>query len=208
MAAAHDLLTFQEALEAINQPTVAHQDQLEQFVSGISSRVDALCGPVVQRTVTDERHNGGRKRVFLDLAHAASVTSVSEWANGTETVLTEETLSTQPDDAWLLDNAGAYSFIWRRSSGSDMIFAVGRRNVVVAYTAGRHADTASVDEAFKTAGSAVLRRLWKREQSSWAHTPDFFDDTENPRPSLTFFKAVDPMVRELLADELLPPVGM
>jgi hypothetical protein len=178
------------------------------FVTGVSKRVDELCGPVVRRQVTDERHDGGKARVFTDLEHAVSVQSVSEWSGGVETVLEEETLSTLPAAGFLLDSKGAYSFIWRRQAGSDCRFVVGRRNVVVAYRAGRYESTTVVGEVFKTAAGSVLRRLWKREQDSWAHSPALPTDNEDPQTTMRFFKAVDPMIKELLADELLPPVGL
>lgn len=206
-----DLLDLDEARRAVNLPspsTSDADDDLKLFVSGISGRIDELCGPVVQRTITDEKHDGGRCRILLDLQHVSSVTSVSEWAGTTETTLAAETNASKPASGYLLDPVGPYGFVYRRASNGDATFPAGRRNVLVTYVAGRYADTAAVDERFKLAASAVLRRVFKREQSSWAHTPDFFTDTENPRPGLMFYKAVDPMLIEFLADELLPPVGI
>lgn len=199
-----------EARSAVNLPTgnTNHDVDLQLFITGISGRVDKLCGPVVQRTITGERHNGGASKVLLDYQHVATVTSVAEWSNTTETVLTAETDASKPATGYLLHTVTPYAWIVRRSGNADALFPVGRRNVVTTYTAGRYTSTATVDETFKLAATAVLRRIWKREQSSWAQAPDFFDNTENPRPSLSFFKAVDPMVKELLADELLPPVGL
>jgi hypothetical protein len=210
--ATRDLLTLVEARSAVNLPvgSTTHDVDLQLFITGISGRVDKLCGPVVQRAVTGERHNGGRSKVLLNLQHVASVTSVVEWVGTTQTALTAETDSTKPANGFLLDSGegGIYAWVWRRSGNGDATFPAGRRNVVVAYTAGRYAATASVDETFKLAAGSVLRRIWKREQSSWAQTPGFFEDTENPTAGLGFYKAVDPMVKELLCDELLPPVGL
>lgn len=212
MAAARDLLTLVEARSAVNLPAggESHDTDLQLFVTGISGRIDKLCGPVVHRTITGERHNGGACRVLLDWQHVDSITSAAEWSNTTETTLTEESDNTKPSNGFLLDTGerDIYAWVIRRSGNADARFPSGRRNVVITYVAGRYADTAAVDETFKLAAAAVLRRMWKREQSSWAHTPSFFPDTEDPRPSMVFFKAVDPMVKELLADELLPPVGL
>lgn len=212
MAKPTDLLTLNEAKTAVNLPQASGAaeltGELEMFVTGISSRVDALCGPVVHRAVTGERHDGGRRRVFLRETPVSAVTSAAEWSRGTETVLSAESDATLPADGYLLDHSGLYSFVWRRSAGEDSKFPAGRRNVVITYTAGRYATTATVSEQFKLATAAVLRRIWKREQSAWAQSPDFFPDTDNPAPSMTFFKAVDPMIKELLMDELLPPVGL
>lgn len=205
--AAADLLSLAEARSAVNLPTGAgaHDTDLQLFLTGLSRRIDQLCGSVVIRTVTAERHDGGSHRIWLEKSPASSITSVSEWLDTTETVLTSETDSVKPADAYLLGNTGPLSFIRRRNTGTDARFATGRENVVITYPSGRYADTASVDELFKLAAASILRRIWKREQSSWAQEPDFFPDTENPRPGLQFFKAVDPMIMEFLADELLPP---
>lgn len=207
--AVNDLLSLVEARSAVNLPEGATQQDvpLTLFVSGLSRRVDKLCGPVVIRAVTAERHDGGAHRIWLKQSPASSITSVSEWLDTTETVLAAETDGVKPADAYLAGKTGPLSFIRRRNTGTDGRFAVGRENIVVAYQAGRYANTASVDELFKLTASSILRRIWKREQSSWAQSSDFFSDTENPTPGLRFFKAIDPMIMEFLADELLPPAA-
>jgi hypothetical protein len=82
--------------------------------------------------------------------------------------------------------------------------------VLVTYEAGRYADTASVDARFKTAALAILRRFWARETPSWVRgTGGFADLVSNPavEPGTPgFFRAVQPVVNELLADQLLGPV--
>lgn len=210
MAEATDLLTLAEAKSAVNLPTgTTTQDaSLALYVSGISKRVDALCGSVVQRTVTDERHNGGAGLIMLDKHYATTITSFSEWQNTTEKVLTAETDGSKPADAYLLEPGDPYGFVYRRMSGSDATFYSGRRNLVVTYTSGRYAATASVDSQFKLATSSILRRVWKRESSGWSQQPSFYSDTENPTDPLTFYRAIDPMIREFLNDQLLPPVGI
>lgn len=213
--AAHDVLTLDEAGAAVNLPSgsTAQDPRLQLYVSGISGRVDKLCGPVVQRTITGERHNGGNRgcsKILLRTQHVDSVTSLTEWAGTVQTALTAETDSVKPVNGFLLDTGEGdiYAWVIRRSGNGDASFPAGRRNIAVTYVAGRYADTASVGETFKLAVGSVLRRIWKRESSSWAQSPDFFADTENPTPGLGFYKAVDPMVCELLGDELLPPVGI
>jgi hypothetical protein len=212
--AARDLLSLEEARRAVNLPSPASENTqdttLQLFVTGLSGRVDKLCGPVVQREVTGERHNGGRSKVLLALQHVSVVTSVVEWAGTSSTTLTEETDGTKPAAGFLLDpgEGDIYAWVRRRSGNGDATFPTGRRNVVVGYTAGRYADTASVDETFKLAATAVLRRLYKRESSSWSQSPSYFEDTDAPAAMVGFYKAVDPMIKELLCDELLPPVGL
>jgi hypothetical protein len=211
--AAHDLLTLAEGRSAINLPDPEQpnplDDELQLFITGLSGRVDTLCGPVVQRAVTGEEHDGGRERILLRKQHVTAVTSAVEWQNGVSTALTVQTNASPAGTCRLYrGDQTIYAWLLRMSGTSKIKFADGLGNVVVGYTAGRYTATATVDTTFKLAATAVLRRLWKREQSSWAQAPDFFPDTDNPAPSLAFFKAVDPMICELLAGEMLPPVGI
>lgn len=204
--AATDILSLVEARAAVNLGSSQDRDtQLQTHVTAISQRIDKICGPVVNRTISAEAHNGGVWRIWLDHTPVSSVTTVLEYRHTTETELTAETNALKPGNAYLLDHQGLRYYIWRRSGGADTNFPTGRRNVLVTYVAGRgFADTASVDAKFKLAAEAVLRRTWKREQSAWGQSQDFFADVENPAPTLGFYKAVDPMVRELLEDEILP----
>jgi len=209
MADETDILTLGEARTAINMPAVDHDVELEVFVTGISHRIDDLCGPVVVRTVTDEVHDGGKSRVWLRETPVDSVTTVVEWVHTTSNSLTAESNTSKPASSFLLDSTGPYSYLWRRSGGADSNFSSGRRNVVITYEAGRYASTATVDAKFKLAAQSILRRTWKREQSSWAQSAGAISEFDNLEVgSLRFFKAVDPMIREFLTDDLLPPVGI
>lgn len=205
--AVEDLLAIDEARSAVNLPSGATQQdgELKRYLTGLSRRVDDLCGPVVIRTITDEEHDGGVHRIWLRKSPADSVTSVSEWLNTTETALTAETRASQPADAYLHGHTGPLHFIRRRNTGSDARFPTGRQNVLVTYEAGRYASTADVDELFKLTAASILRRIWKREASSWSQSTDFVTDTEGATPQRSFFRVVDPMIKEFLADELLPP---
>ena len=201
------LLSREEAYEAINDTasaqSVASPDRDPEFVGvwvpAISRRVDELCGPVVVRTVTDERHDGGVYAIQLSKSPVLTVTTLVEYASGVVTTLTAEQDATLPDDGYLLETLGSTTFVYRRSSGSDRLFAYGRQNVKVTYEAGRAADTDAVDAKFKLAAGAILRRLWSREAGAWARGGDPFTEA-GVGPG--FFKAIDPMVREFLSDEM------
>lgn len=212
VVATTDLLTMPEARRAVNLPDPESGNsmdiELQLFVSGISDRIDELCGPVVQRTISSELHDGGVAKILLNKQWVSSVTTATEYVSTTGTTLTAESNSSKPSSAYLLESVGPYSWLRRRSSGGDTLYASGRGNIDVTYVAGRVASTAAVTEQFKLAASAVLRRLWKREGSSWSQQPSFFPDTENPTPTLQFYRAVDPMVKELLCGQILPPVGI
>ena len=201
--AATDIVSLDEAKTALNITTDAHDPVLEQWVSAISELVDAYCGPVVIRTVTDEAHNGGGTLLFLRHRPVASVASVTEYASGTATVLTAESL----------DAAGTFRFdadlgvIARRTSWPDTRF--GASGVLVTYEAGRYASTDDVSPRFKTAVLAILRRFWARETPNWVRGSGGFADLV-PNPAVepgtpAFFRAVQPVIDELLADQRLAP---
>lgn len=204
--ATNDLLTLAEAKTALNLEASAttHDTELALWITAVSTRIDKLCAPVVIRTVTDETHDGGRSCIRLrkapvSEASATTVTSVSEYDQTTLTALTAETNGSKPAQAFAFDQV--LGLLYRRSSGSDASFVSGRGNVLVTYQAGRYSATATVDALFKLAAGAILRRLWQREQGAWATGGDPFVESTGSG----FFNAVDPMVKELLGDELLPP---
>lgn len=199
-----DLLTLAEAKRAINVPAswAVHEDELALFVAGVSGRIDDMCGPVVVREVV-EWHDGGESSIWLRQPPVASVTSVTEYDSTTATVLDPEDEATVPADGYLAELDGHFAVVRRRSGGSDLRFGSGRRRVKVAYSAGRFATTSAVDAKFKLAAGAILRRMWQREAGSWARGGDPFAGDESV---VGFFRAVDPMVAELLADELRGPV--
>jgi hypothetical protein len=204
-----DVVTLDEAKAELNITNTDSDPVLERWVSAVSELIDSLCGPVVVRTVTGEAHNGGGTVLFLRQHPVSEITTVTEYASGTATVLTAESPTV----------AGTYLFnptlgtVSRRSSWNNYPF--GASGVLVTYEAGRYADTASVDARFKTAALAILRRFWVRETPSWVRgTGGFADLVQNPavEPGTPgFFRAVQPMIVELLSDELRgairPPVG-
>ena len=196
-----DIITLGEAYQAINNPAATgHDDELRRWISAVSERIDDMCGPVVQRTITSELHNGGCDRIWLKHGPAASITTLTEYDFTTATVLTAETNASKPADAYLLETIGALSFVWRRTSGGDGRFPPGRLNVDVTYVAGRYADTASVGPQFKLAIEQILRRLWARDGGAWARGGDPFD-TGSP----AFFDAFKQSVHEFLNDDLRGP---
>ena len=203
------LLSRTEAYEAINDATSANagasdrdREVVDIWVPAVSRRVDELCGPVVARTVTDERHDGGVGFVRLVYGPAFSITTVTEYAAGTATVLAEEQDDTLPANGYLIENYRSGALLRRRASGSDTRFPLGRRNVKVTYQAGRFANTASVDPKFKLAAASILIGLWSKYGGAWARGGDPFTEGSQPQ----FFDELSHNVKRWLSDELRAPV--
>lgn len=159
MADTLDILTLVEGKSALNIPSTDNQydTELAQVITAASRIVDDVAGPVVQRTITNEPHNGGAVFVALDNAPVVSVTSVTEYTGSSSSVLTAETTPGLAGAGYLL----ADDVLWRRSSGYDRWWATGRANVLVTYVAGRYANTAAVDSLFKEATAVALVHLWQ-----------------------------------------------
>jgi hypothetical protein len=132
------------------------------YITSVSRLLDKVCGPIVQRTITDEVHDGGSNMIMLSEWPVASVTSVVEYQGHTAVTLTEEAVTTSPANGFLceFDNGE----VFRRAGKRDWTFYRGRRNILVTYVAGRYATTATVDARFKRAALITLRNLWSREQ--------------------------------------------
>lgn len=162
MAADLDVLTFDEAKAAINNNADDKNiGLLSAYITGVSQFLDTLCGPIVSRTVTDT-FDGDLPAVFLKSWPVLSVQTVTEYTGTTSQLLTAQTPGTAPDFGYLLDLASGQ--IRRTEGGTARNFKSGVQNVVVEYTAGRFADTESVDQRFKRAAGLVLANIWRRER--------------------------------------------
>lgn len=178
--ATNDVLSSAEALAAVNL-TADSTGRLVILTSAVSQQLDELCGPVVQRTVTAETHDGGSTFIALDERPVASVTTVTEYAGTTSTTLTAESNTSKTGNDYFLDTGGV---IRRRSGGGDSRFPTGRGNVAVTYVAGRAANTAAVDAKFKQAAAMMLRNLWVSEAASGSETIGAFTDQIAVNPLL------------------------
>lgn len=207
MADLLDILDEAEAKRAAfgtDAAAAAHTEQVARAITAVSRRIDALVGPVVQRTVT-EYHNGGSGSIYPYKTPVVSVTTVTEWNGSTQTALTADTWGTAgAANGYATDGAGHVFRILRQTSGYGSTFLAGDRSVRLVYEAGRFATTADVDPLFKEAAAEVLRRLWNREAGAWARGADPFDTGDGMGTS-RLFRAVDYVVDELLAHEKPPP---
>ena len=200
-----DILTTAEAIQAASGMDDANlSGQLEQMVSAVSARLDELVGPVVNRTVTEYHDGGGSIRPRQ--TPLSAVTTLKQWNGSTITTFTEDTWGVAGNaDGFFVEESGSYSHdtrIVRRASGTSMAFAEGCRSLELVYVAGRAASTDAVPARYKECAAEVLRRLWDRESSAWARGNDPFGEDV---PAFRFFRAFDYVVKEHLADEMLPP---
>jgi len=195
--AAEDLVTVSEAKSALRLGTTANDTLLAAWITAVSVRVDELCGPVVNRTVTAEAHDGGMTVVFPKLVPFSSVTTVTEYDTaGTGTVLSAEDFDTKPANAYLVDG----ELLRRRSSGGDSWFAYGRKNVIVTYVAGRVANTAAVTEQFKRSALIILAHMWREEHGQASTT----FNTDDGLVTVGAGWAIPRRARDLLGNQMRP----
>lgn len=176
MADTLDILTLAEARLAIDV-SAGHDAELAQAITAVSRAVDDLCGPVVNRTVT-EYHDGGWDHIRPRQTPVSSVTTLKEWDGSTVTTLSADSFGAAGNgDGYLVVESDSYAHdarIFRRSGGSTYLFASGLRAVELVYVAGRAASTAAVDAKFKNAAGTILRDLWSRAAAAWARGEDPF----------------------------------
>lgn len=186
-----------------NEP--GHDAKLERDITAISRIIDDCCGPVVQRTITNEQHDGGRNWVQLRRRPVESITSVEEARHGSVETLTAREFGETGDGffapTWNRDPTLRSGYLHRVRYGCDYRWWPGSNTVQVTYVAGRFEDTESVDRRFAECASVILRRLWKRESGTWARSPEFFEDLEGDA-GVGFFRVAKPHIEELLWDEM------
>lgn len=157
-----DLVTLAEAkaaLAGITNANTTWDSELAAYITAVSRRFDELCGPIVVRTITDERHDGSTTSIFLRHPPVFTVTTVTEYSNTTAQVLAAETFAVNTSYDYLLD--ARLGIIHRRASASGTRFAP--TGVKVTYVAGRYATTATVDRQFKLAALITLAHIWRKE---------------------------------------------
>ncbi|HEU5085667.1 MAG TPA: hypothetical protein VFU14_20165 [Acidimicrobiales bacterium] len=200
MADPYDLLSPTEGSQAVGPNTAAADGRIARLVTAVSRRIDRLCGPVVEREVT-EAHDGGLPSIVLEVGPVASITSVTEWAGGVGTVLTAETLEVFPSAGYLASDLATHRpRLVRRASGGTRPFRPGAGNVVVVYQAGRFADTDAVDSDWKQAAAEIVAQQWKQTAGAWARSPALGEFDED----LPGYLSIDDMIRRRLRDQLIP----
>lgn len=203
MADTLDVLTLAEGKAAVKVGSgdSSHDTDLAALITAVSRRLDQCAGPVVVRTITDELHDGNVDSIWLRSYPVTSITTVTEYDGTTATVLTQETVGTQPASGYLPDRYDPAPSLYngrliRRAGGADWCFPYGRLNVKVTYVAGRYSATATVDSRFKIAAEIMLQNLWRAD----LETALLNDEYDVPSQAFPRF-GIPNAVRHLLAEE-------
>lgn len=198
MADALDVLTTAEGEDALvaTGSTTINQGALASMITAVSRELDRLCGPVVQRELTDRLDGAGKTDIMTFRRPIFSIVSVTEYYVNTSYVLTEEIPGSATTRQYRLEKR--HGRLWRRESTYDTFWAPGRGNIVVDYIAGRFANTASVDAQFKQAAKLAVANLWRREFGM--RGPDA------PLAGATF--GLPDAARDLLRGEMLMEYGI
>ena len=159
---ATDVISIADARAHVGLNANADATTLALFVSAASERLDELCGPIVQRTFTNELHNGGDSEIQLFNWPVASIVSITEYQMKAPVPLTQETNTVKPGAGFIVN---PYSgIVYRRSAGGPFRFAVGQFNVSCTYVAGRYASTSVVASRFKLAARIMVANWWRFEK--------------------------------------------
>lgn len=197
-----DLLTLSEAKQGLAQDELfADKDTLlAGYIGAISKRLDEVCGPIVQRTITDELYDGG-SYIWLKSKPVASISSVIEYDGTTATTLTRQTNTVEPSEGYILHPTRGK--LTRTISGLPTNFCSGLQNIKITYVAGRYTTTATVDPLFKIAAQAFLSHVWKMNQGMGSNT---YGDYDGGQAIITF--ALPNRVKDLLGTEIeLPQIA-
>ena len=207
MADPTDVLTLDEAKQALNigASVTKHDAELPAYITAVTQRLDLLIGPVVQRPVTDEAHDGGSWSIFLDYYPIVSIASVTEYDETTPTVLTQETPTVNPETGYLVEPYHPMrellsGRIRRRRDGADQRFPTGSRNIVVSYVAGRATETGLVPERYKLAAKLMLANFWRSQQDATGGVNEF----DLPQSNFPRF-AVPLAARQMMQGEVQEP---
>lgn len=188
MADATDLLTLQEGKRVVHIDAADTSEDLELavYITAASGLIDMHAGPVVVRSVTDERHIGSGSSVTLAKWPVVSVSAVRQISQ------TGTTISTFAAADYWLDSP------FLKTVNSYWVTPITRwPNLSVDYTAGRVASTTAVDERYKRATGIVLTNLWREREIGVSE----FQEFTTPQASFPAF-ALPNAARQLLAEEM------
>jgi len=171
----------------------ARDEKIRTMLLGITPVVEAITGPIIQRTYTNEMHDGGTERIRLLHAPVQNVISVTEYLANVEYRL-QQVPQGRPDlgSMWSFMFEPDRQIVRRSPGGGTQPFFGGTDSISVTYVAGLDAVPPTVAEA---ACELVRVHFQATQQGRPRPGINSYDD-EPGTPVLGFF--VPNRVRELL----------
>jgi hypothetical protein len=171
----------------------ARDEKIRTMLLGITPVVEAITGPIIQRTYTNEMHDGGTERIRLLHAPVQNVISVTEYLANVEYRL-QQVPQGRPDlgSMWSFMFEPDRQIVRRSPGGGTQPFFGGTDSISVTYVAGLDAVPPNVTQA---ACELVRVHFQATQQGRPRPGINSYDD-EPGTPVLGFF--VPNRVRELL----------
>jgi len=156
-----DLLSVKKHLN-LNPTDTRQDDELQNFILAAADQARDVCGPFLPETHT-QYFSGGVSTIVPDWLPVASVLSVTEYYGLSSFPLSEQPLGGQTNAfAYTVDYTSGQ--ITRRTYGGDAaLFAHGRKNIKVVYTAGR---SGQIPFTVRLGALELIRHLWQQTQQS------------------------------------------
>jgi hypothetical protein len=157
------LLTLAETKLHLNIPAgnTTYDGELQGFIDAAQPVVEDLAGPVVQRTIVGETHDGGDTMIRTLYAPVISVQSLVEYVGTSAFTLTAQPLGSTTNNYGyeVVDSIGGV-IVRRGSAGVPIAFQAGQEGVVISYTAGYATLPANV----RLGALELVRHWWQRSQ--------------------------------------------
>ena len=187
------LIEFKTGLD-ITQTDITADTKAKGWITAISRLLDERCGPIRQRTITAERHRNPGRQFTVARSPVAAVTALTSYSGGAGTAYTNVGVGVGTGYTLEPRTAGTGTYSGLICSGDGAAFG---EWVDVTYTAGRYADTDTVDPRFKQAAVLIAKNLFRSESVSVGSVDGF----DVPFPTFPAAFAVPNAVRDLLGDD-------
>lgn len=180
--------------------------RLQTFIDGLTAALEYVAGPVIQRTITGEVHDGGADHIMLRVTPVVSVDAVHEYIGLADYSLSPEPLGSTVDMwGYSLDDPGKGLVVRRSSAGIPMPFLGGPRMVKVDYTAGRTTVPNNIKSAMLALIETNYDALTQGGRPAFRNSGMVLDDMQGAGAQMVRGFLVPNYVREMLADDLTLP---
>lgn len=184
VAATQRIVSLAEVKKHLNKTSTDDDEELQDFIDAAQSMIEREIGEVTPKTVS-EYHDGGGYSITLWNGPVVSITSVTEYMNGT-------LLKVLTTNEYRLDTAG---FITRHtSSGAQFPFQGGCDDVLVTYIAGR---AQPISPHIRLAAKELTAHLWRNTQLGRTRRGTRAVTDEDAAPSTLNFSMPN-RIREIL----------